>query len=198
MKRNKKKKSKTLKRILLAVLILLLAAAAGIYFYVGYYYQDKFYSGTVINGYDCGEKTVKYISEIMEEEVKAYKLTVKPREGDALVFTSEDIGLRFEEEDELEKILKEQNSWFWILNVVKSKNYEINSEKLYDEELFNSKIKGMDFLNAEKMTAPADAHVEDNGVVGSIRDNVKFDPMYLFGASQSKQQFSCFRTHRVQ
>lgn len=59
--KKNKGKSKVVKRILLALLIVLLLAVVGIYCAVGYYYQDKFYSGTTINGYDCSEKSVDYI-----------------------------------------------------------------------------------------------------------------------------------------
>ena len=170
---TEKKRMKPMKKVLLVLLILLIAAMGGIYVYMGYYYQNRFYSGTVINGYPCGDKTVSYVADLMEKEIQAYTLTVELRDEEEVVFTSEEIGLAFNGTGEIEKILNEQNPWLWIGNVVKSKKYEIAAEKLYDEDAFTAKLKGMSFLLPDKMTAPADAKVEDNGKEYVIVPEVK-------------------------
>lgn len=164
-KKTKKKTGnrKTLKKILTAVLILLVLAAAGIYVGVGYYYQERFYSGTTINGYDCGEKGVSYIKELIRKDAEQYSLTIREREDKQDVIEASDIKLTYKDNGELEKIMEEQNAWLWLLSLVKDKNYEVNLDNSYDEASLDAVISSMACLQDENMTAPKDAYLEDNG-----------------------------------
>ena len=77
-----KKKHKVLKRVLIGLVILILLGLAAAYIAIGYYYQDKFYEGTIINGTDCSNQNVAYIKDIVKKEAEIYSLTIKER-GDA-------------------------------------------------------------------------------------------------------------------
>ena len=64
-----KKKHKVLKRVLIGLVILILLGLTAAYIAIGYYYQDKFYEGTIINGTDCSNQNVAYIKEIVKKVI---------------------------------------------------------------------------------------------------------------------------------
>lgn len=161
--KKNKGKSKVVKRILLALLIVLLLAVVGIYCAVGYYYQDKFYSGTTINGYDCSEKSVDYIKEIIKKEAETYSLTIKEKEDKQDVIQAADIKLTYKDDGELEKLMEDQNAWLWIFSLTKDKNYEVSLDNSYDEASLDTVISSLACLKPENMTAPQDAYLEDTG-----------------------------------
>lgn len=171
--KKNKGKSKVVNRILIALLIILLLAVVGIYFAVGYYYQDKFYSGTTINGYDCSEKSVDYIKEIIKKEAETYSLTIKERDNKQDVIQAADIKLTYKDDGELEKLLKDQNSWLWIFSLAKDKNYEVSLDNSYDEASLDTFITSLPCLVPENMTAPQDAYLEDTGEAYQIVPEVE-------------------------
>ena len=65
-KKVKKKKRKKAKTTILVVLILFVVAVVGIYVGGAFYYKDKFFSGTKMNGISCAGKTVDEVKELLQ------------------------------------------------------------------------------------------------------------------------------------
>lgn len=172
-KTKKKTGKKVLKKVLIVLLVLLLLAAVGIYIGVGYYYKDKFYSGTTINGYDCSEKSVAYIKEIIKKDAENYSLTIQEREDKHDAIQASDIKLAYKDDGELDKIMKDQNSWLWIVSLFKDKDYEVSLDNSYDKASLDAFISSLACLQDENMTAPKDAYLEDNGEAYQIVPEVE-------------------------
>lgn len=63
--------------MLIGLVILILLGLAAAYIAIGYYYQDKFYEGTIINGTDCSNQNVAYIKDIVKKRQKFILLRLK-------------------------------------------------------------------------------------------------------------------------
>lgn len=158
-----KKKHKVLKRVLIGLVILILLGLAAAYIAIGYYYQDKFYEGTIINGTDCSNQNVAYIKDIVKKEAEIYSLTIKER-GDAQdMIDASDIQITYKDDNEIETIMKQQDAWKWIFRIGKDKNYTVSQENSYDEASLESYVNQMACMQDANMTAPQDAYMKDNG-----------------------------------
>ena len=62
------------KKIGLAVLVVILLYAA-----ISVFFQYHYFIGTKVNGYSCGFRSVSKTKELIKEDVKAYKITIKER-----------------------------------------------------------------------------------------------------------------------
>ena len=174
-----KKKKKVLKIVLIGLLGILVVSAVGIYGAVGYYYQDRFYSGTIINGVDCSEKSVAYIKSMVKQEAESYSLTIQERGGTQDVIQSADIQVSYNDDGSIDQIMEEQNPWFWVASIGKDKNYSVNLDNSYDEESLDQAIANMACMKEENMTAPADAYLKDNGSFYEIVPEVEGNTLDL-------------------
>ena len=59
------------KKILLGVLVVFFLLLAGTYAAMAFYFEEHFYSNTVIDGMDCSQMTAAQVKEKLKEEVKA-------------------------------------------------------------------------------------------------------------------------------
>ncbi|MFA4032537.1 peptidoglycan binding domain-containing protein [Blautia stercoris] len=158
-----KKKHKVLKRVLIGLVILILLGLAAAYIAIGYYYQDKFYEGTIINGTDCSNQNVAYIKDIVKKEAEVYSLTIKERGDTQDMIDASDIQITYKDDNEIETIMKQQDAWKWIFRIGKDKNYTVSQENSYDETSLESYVNQMACMQDTNMTAPQDAYMKDNG-----------------------------------
>ena len=112
-----KKKHKVLKRVLIGLVILILLGLAAAFIAIGYYYQDKFYEGTIINGTDCSNQNVAYIKDIVKKEAEVYSLTIKERGDTQDMIDASDIQITYKDDNEIETIMKQQDAWKWIFRI---------------------------------------------------------------------------------
>ena len=158
-----KKKHKVLKRVLIGLVILIFLGLAAAYIAIGYYYQDKFYEGTIINGTDCSNQNVAYIKDIVKKEAEVYSLTIKERGDTQDMIDASDIQITYKDDNEIETIMKQQDAWKWIFRIGKDKNYTVSQENSYDETSLESYVSQMACMQDANMTAPQDAYMKDNG-----------------------------------
>ena len=59
--------------------------------------------------------------------------------------------------NELETIVKKQNSFLWITSIFKKKNYVIKDIYSYDEGLLKNKIDNLEFFNEDDIIYPENA-----------------------------------------
>lgn len=172
--RNRKKSTKgSTKKIVagtLAGAVVLLAAGYGA---VGFYYQDKFYPGTTINGNDCGSKTVAYVKDIIKTESETYTLSILEKEDKKEVISGEAIQLTYKDDQNIEKIKGKQNSWLWPFQIFGDKEYEAHLDNSYDEASLTEVIGQLQCLQDANMTASQDARLEDNGTSYEIVPEVE-------------------------
>ena len=165
LEEKKKKRKKILKRIGLSIVGL----AAAVYLGFAFYFSSHFFFHTTINGTDQSVKTVKEIETWMEQEVSVYKLALKEVDGNVTEISGRDIDLVYVEGDELTKLLKAQNAFFWPVSLWKNQDIEASVGVRYDETKLNECLNGLAMVQAENQTAPVSAYPEYDGEQFSIK-----------------------------
>ena len=118
-----KKLSKNAK-IMMIVIAAFVVAIISIYLIGSKHFSTHFFPGTVINGIDCGEKTVEEVKADLQDKISEYTLTVTERDGKTEEITAEQLDMKYVDDGGVEKLLEEQDAAAWIVSVGNSKAYE--------------------------------------------------------------------------
>lgn len=159
-KKNKNKRSKKVLGVVLGAGAAVILAGYGA---VGFYYQDKFYPGTRINGVDCGGKDVPYVRELLKNSAETYSLTIQERGGQTESIAGSAIQLSYQDDGGAGELKEKQNSWLWPLEFFRDQTYTVNVDSTYNEESLNQAVSGLACMQDANMTPAQDAKVEDNG-----------------------------------
>ena len=108
-----KKKHKGLK--VTGIIAAILAVTAGCaYGAVTYYYADRFFEGTYINGIDCSNKTAYEVEQAIASTVEAYSIEVTSRNQDPQTISGSQIGYQYMSDGEVLNLLKQQKPYEWV------------------------------------------------------------------------------------
>ena len=94
------------KKIGLAVLVVILLYAA-----ISVFFQYHYFIGTKVNGYSCGFRSVSKTKELIKEDIKAYKITIKERNKKKESISFSQVNLAFKDDGKLEKIKAQQKGY---------------------------------------------------------------------------------------
>ncbi len=168
-KKSRKKSKKALWAALGGCAVLAVAGYAG----VGFYYQDKFYPGTMINGVDCSGKDTAYVRELLRDSAENYSLNIKVRGDKTEKIDGSTIQLTYQDDNGADKVMEEQNSWLWPVQLFGDKTYTVNADSSYNEESLNQAVSALACMQDANMTPAQDARVEDNGTSYEIVPEVE-------------------------
>lgn len=157
----KKKKKVTLRPMALYVVCVLLVVLVVVYIGFGIFFQKRFGFGTTVDGIKVGGKTVEEVESLITQEIDQYKLTVKERGDETESIVGTDIGIRPVFNGELEKMLKEQNGFAWIVTAIKKPALELQAAVDYDEAAFAQTIGALSCMQSANQKAPVDAAISD-------------------------------------
>lgn len=153
-----KKKHKGLK-VTGIVLGMLLAATGTVYAGFTYYYSDKFFEGTTINGMDVSGKTAYQVEQTLEEKVEDYTIQVAARNLEPQEISGEQIGYKYISDGEVLKILKQQKPYEWIRGFWEKSSYTVAENSTFDREMLKTQVKKLNCAKEENQVAPVDAYV---------------------------------------
>ena len=169
-KKEKKKSRKALGIGLAGGAAVLLAGNAA----VGFYYQDKFYPGTTINGVDCGGRDAAYAEDFLKKSAETYSLTIQEREDKTETIEGSAIQLTYQDDNGAEQLMKEeQNSWLWPVQIFGSKDYTVSAESSYNEGSLEQAVNQLACMQDGNMIPVQDAKVEDTGTSYQIVPEVE-------------------------
>ena len=97
---------------ILCIAAVCLAAVVLVYLGIAFYFRSHYLFHTEINGHDVSGKTVKQAERLLRADVAQFELELEEINGNRESIAGADIGLEYEESADLEKILKEQESFF--------------------------------------------------------------------------------------
>lgn len=150
------------KKLWLFVTLFLLLLIA-IYLGVSFYFRDRFYFGTIINGINCTGKTVSQVESLMSEEVSNYSLELIGRDNLTDSIKSSDINYQFISDGKVQELKDSQNSFAWIISCFSSNNHnELLVTTSYDKDLLKEKVDSMTFFKKENIIAPKSAKISYN------------------------------------
>lgn len=153
-----RKKHKALKIMGITAAMILVSAGTA-YAGVSYYYADRFFEGTTINGIDCSGKTAYEVEKKIAENVEDYSIEIDSRNLDPQTIKGEQIGYSYVSDGSILKLLREQKSYEWILGYLNKKSYTIAENTTYDKEKLKEQVKTLDCAQEENQVAPENAYV---------------------------------------
>ncbi|NMM65171.1 L,D-transpeptidase family protein [Clostridium sp. P21] len=147
MEKNKHKKIIVGTAISLCTLII-------VYFGMAAYFKNHFYFGSEINMVNVSGKTVEEVNTKMASEIKSYKLNLKEKDGKSEQIHAEDIGLKYNSEDEFKKLKDKQGSYKWILAFFSTKDSKMTAEVSYDKKLLQEKLDNLSCTDSKNTIEP--------------------------------------------
>jgi len=135
-----RKKHKALKITGIAAAMVLVSAGAA-YAGMSYYYSDKFFEGTSINGINCSGKTAYEAEQEIAKTVADYSIEVDARNQDPETISGDQIGYSYVSDGSILKLLKEQKPYEWIRGYFEKKSYTAAENTTYDKENSRNRLK---------------------------------------------------------
>lgn len=155
---QKKKKHKGLK-ITGLLLIMLIVIAGCAYAGVSYYYADRFFEGTWINGINCSGKTAYETEMLLADQIHNYSIEVLARNQEPQTITGSQINYQYLSSGEVLKLLKQQKPYEWIKGFYEKTNYTVSENTSYDKTLLQNQVISLNCAKAENQVEPENAYV---------------------------------------
>ncbi len=161
---------------LVGMLILLAAILAGLYIFGIHHFTNHFYMNTSINGVNAGNKTVNQVKYAIQNQLRDYTLVLKERGDREEMISGDQLYMEYVDDGTIDKIMKEQDPKLWVFKIVGTKDVKAPAGFDYSESQIDTILKDLACFQPENITAPENAHIEDNGttyeVVEATQGNV--------------------------
>lgn len=152
------------------ILFLLLTAAA--YFVGVYYFSNHFMPGSAVNGFNCSYMSVKETENLLSQKVAAYMLSIETRNGGLESIGAEQVGLVYQSDGSVKKLMEEQNRFLWFLGFHQQETYDMAITTVYDETKLEEAIDSLYCMQQENVILPRDAFIQENengyGIVPAV------------------------------
>ena len=146
-------------RIFGLVLLMIIVLGGCAYGGVSYYFADRFFEGTWINGIDCSQKTAYEVEQLMKEKLSEYSIEVSSRNVAAQTISGEAIDYKYMSTGEILELLKKQKPYEWIKGLYEQKSYTVSENVGYNKTLLQEQLKSLDCAQAENQVEPENAYV---------------------------------------
>ena len=153
-----RKKHKGLK--VTGIVAAILAVTAGCaYGAVSYYYADRFFEGTYINGINCSNKTAYETEQLIASNVEDYSIEITARNQEPQAISGNQINYRYVSDGEVLDLLKQQKPYEWIKGLYEQKSYTVSENTGYNRTQLQEQLKTLSCAQAENQTEPENAYV---------------------------------------
>ncbi len=157
-----RKKHKGLK--ITGIVAAILAVTAGCaYGAVSYYYSDRFFEGTFINGINCSNKTAYEAEQLIADKVEDYTIEVTARNQEPQTISGSQINYRYMSDGEVLNLLKQQKPYEWVRGFMETRSYTTQENVTFDKSLLQSQVKELNCAQAENQVEPENAYVALEG-----------------------------------
>ena len=153
---KKKKCIKWQKKVLICGIVI---ACAFVFIYAGgaFYYKDKFFKGTKINGVSVDDLTAKEAEKKIENRIEDYSLEISFKDGEKEVIDGKEISYEYLSDGKIQEHLENQNPFLWTSGFFKEHNYEVGEAITFDETKLHEKLNTFSCMQEENMIPPKDA-----------------------------------------
>ena len=157
-----RKKHKGLK--ITGIVAAIIAVTAGCaYGAVSYYYSDRFFEGTFINGINCSNKTAYEAEQLIASKVEDYAIEVTARNQETQTISGNQINYRYMSDGEVLNLLKQQKPYEWVRGFMETRSYTTQENVTFDKSLLQSQVKELKCAQAENQVEPENAYVALEG-----------------------------------
>ncbi len=190
-------KSKLKKRIAYAALGIVAAIGIGFYGYYTYYYSDKFFPNTSINGIQCAGMTAEETEALIRERVEDYSITLTFRGGETSVLDGNDFDYSYVSDGQAEKIQDSQISLLWFTGYLKKRNFKVGENITYDKKALKEELLSVPCMKKKNMQDPVNAYytfTDGKFTIVAEDEGTKIDRKALFAdikeaVSESRTEF---------
>ena len=135
------------------------AVAASAYGAFTYYYSNRLFQGTYINGIDCSGMTVYDAEQAVARSVENYSIEISSRNLAPETINASDINYRYASEGEILQIKKEQKPLTWITGLFRRVSYNVSTRATYDKKMLEEQVKSLAAAQEENQVEPENAYV---------------------------------------
>lgn len=152
------KKSNKLPLILGAAVFVLVIAYFTTAFAV---YGHTFAPGTIINGINCGNKTVEQAKALLEQVINGYALDITDGKTTDTI-TAADIDLKGDFDNELTNAMQSQNNLLWCVGIFKKNELETAPVVDFNTDKLNKIIGTLSLVSGADVTDSVNARLQLN------------------------------------
>ena len=163
---KKKKCAKWQKKVLICGTVI--ACIFGLVYAGGaFYYKDKFFKGTKINGVSCENLTAREAEEKIEDKIEDYSLEITFKNGEKEIINGKEISYEYLSDGKIQEHLENQNPFLWTSGFFKEHDYEVGEAITFDDTKLQEKLNTFACMQEENMIPPKDAYIafENNSFV---------------------------------
>ena len=142
---------------------IIVGSLLAVYLIMTVYFSNHFFFRTYINGINVTGRSNKSAQELMTEKASDYALTINGRYDDTEQLNGNDINLKYDFNDGINKLLEEQNPFTWIKSIFSSNKYTITDGISYDDELLKQILGNLNCLNESNVKEPINASINYTG-----------------------------------
>ena len=163
-----------------SALVVLLAVYIG----VSIYFMNRFLPGTKLNERKVGGYTAQKVKDEVADEVHSYAIKIQERENKEEQILGSDIDLEPQWGNEIEEMIKSQNSFAWPLKIFAADALDNETLVSYDADKLAQQIDALDCMQPENQIEPQNATIapydKEHGftlqpcVMGTTIDRDKF------------------------
>ena len=157
-KKGRKKKHKG-GRIFGLLLLMVLVVGGCAYAAASYYFSDRFFEGTWINGVNCSQRTAYEVENLFRQKFQDYSIEVSSRGLDPQTIAGDQIDYQYLSTGEVLNLLKQQKPYEWIKGMYEQKSYTVSENTGYNKTRLQEQLKSLNCAQAENQTAPENAYV---------------------------------------
>lgn len=155
---RKKSSHKVLKSMgIVAAMVVVTAGCA--YGMLSYYYSNRFFQGTTINGIDCSGLTVAEVEEKIADRVENYSIEVTARDMEPQSISGDSIDYEYMPDGSVGKALEEQDPLQWISGYFGEREVTASTNISYSREKLSEQFHTLECTKPENQIAPEDAYV---------------------------------------
>ena len=146
-------------RIFGLIMLMIVVLGGCAYAAASYYFADRFFEGTWINGVNCSQMTAAEVENLFKQKFENYTIEVSARDQAPQTISGADISYQYLSTGEVLKLLKQQKPYEWIKGLYEQKSYTVSENTGYNRTQLQEQLKTLSCAQAENQTEPENAYV---------------------------------------
>ena len=139
-------------RIFGLIMLMIIVLGGCAYAAASYYFADRFFEGTWINGVNCSQMTAAEVENLFKQKFENYTIEVSARDQAPQMISGADISYQYLSTGEVLKLLKQQKPY-------EQKSYTVSENTGYNRTQLQEQLKTLSCAQAENQTEPENAYV---------------------------------------
>lgn len=120
------------------IILSILTCLVVLYLGLAFYYSERFFMRTKVNGINCSGMKLPDVKELVKESIEKYNLTIRSDNTEDEEICVKDFDLKYKSIDTVEAAMKAQNAFAWPVALFKENNlkakihFDYDRLKIYD------------------------------------------------------------------